>query len=224
MRDVMRAVIIAATATVFIAAPLFAQTERGYVTGIGGFAVTPDTTSGDVVAEVGVRIAPHLLVFGNVGQFHNLQPSDILPAVNETTTSLALGQGLDVIGTARVPAWYSIGGLRYEMNTRSHVSPYVLGGIGFARLTPKAQFTFSSGVLPDGSMPDIGADITSQLVSAGDFTTPVSTTALMFTLGGGVEIPMARHWAVDAGYRVSRVRADLPVSAQGATFGLGYRF
>lgn len=207
-----------------MSAPLFAQTERGYVSGIGGFAITPDTTSGDVVGEVGVRIAPHLLVFGNIGQFHNLQPSDIAPAVNNTTTSLSVGQGLDVIGTARVPAWYSVGGLRYEIPTRSHLLPYVLGGVGFARLTPKAQFTFSSGVLPDGSTPPMGEDVTSQLVSAGDFTQPASTNAIMLTFGGGVEIPMAGRWAIDAGYRLSRVRADVPVNAQGATFGLGYRF
>ena len=46
----------------------------------------------------------------------------------------------------------------------------------------------------------------------------------MFTLGGGVEIPVARHWAIDAGYRFSRVAADTPLNAQGATFGFGYRF
>src|SRR3989442_14221078 len=103
----MRAVIMAATATVLMAAPLFAQTERGYVTGIGGFTVTPDTTSGDVLGEVGVRIAPHLLVFGDLGQFHNLQPSDVQPTVDSTTALLAADQGLNVIGAGRVPAWYS---------------------------------------------------------------------------------------------------------------------
>jgi len=46
----------------------------------------------------------------------------------------------------------------------------------------------------------------------------------MFTLGGGVEIPVARHWAIDAGYRFSRVDADTPLNAQGATFGFGWRF
>jgi hypothetical protein len=220
----MKALMIVATVTLLTAAPLYAQTERGYVTGVGGFAATPDTTSGDVLGEVGVRVAPHLLVFGDVGQFHNLQPSDAQPAVDNTTAFLAQTQGVTVLGTPRVPAWYSLGGLRYEVPTQRRVLPYVLGGIGFTRLNPTAQFTYSSGTLPDGSTPSVGTDVTTQLVSAGDFTAPPASTAFMFTLGGGVEIPVTRRWAVDAGYRFSRVAADTPLNAQGATFGFGYRF
>jgi opacity protein-like surface antigen len=108
--------------------------------------------------------------------------------------------------------------------TRSRVSPYVLGGLGFARLTPTGQFTYSSGILPDGSTAAVGADVTSQLVTAGYFTAPPATNAFMYTLGTGVEIPVARHWAVDAGYRFSRVAAETPLNTQGITFGFGYRF
>ena len=220
----MKVISIAAALVALTAAPSMAQTERGYISGAGGFAVSPDTTSGDVLGEAGVRVAPHLLVFGDVGQFHNLQPSDVQPAVDSTTATLSGSTGLNVIGTARVPAWYSVGGLRFEVPTHSRVSPYALGGIGFARLTPTAQFTYSSGTLPDGSTPSVGDDVTTQLVTAGDFTTPAATNAFMFTLGGGVEVPVARHWAIDAGYRFSRVATDTPVNAQGATFGFGYRF
>ena len=220
----MKSCCIAATLIALTAAPLCAQTERGYITGAGGFAATPDTSSGDVLGEAGVRVAPHLLVFGNLGQFHNLQPSDVQPAVDSTTSLLSGSMGLNVIGAARVPAWYSTAGLRYEVPARSRVSPYVLGDIGVARLNPTARFTYSSGILPDGSTPSAGADVTTQLVSAGDFIAPPASTALMFTVGGGVDVPVARHWAIDAGYRLSRVSADTPVHAQGATFGLGYRF
>jgi len=159
-----------------------------------------------------------------VGRFHNLQPSDLQPSVNFTTTVLSSSEGLNVIGTGRVPAWYSTGGLRYEVPMLRRIAPYVLGGIGFARLSPTAQFTFSSGALPDGSVPAVGEDVTPTLVSAGDFAAPAASTSAMFTLGGGVEIPVARHWAVDAGYRFSRIAADTPLNAQGATFGFGYRF
>jgi opacity protein-like surface antigen len=220
----MRALIIVTAISLLPAAPLLAQTERAYITGVGGFAASTDTTSGNVVGEVGVRIAPHLLVFGNLGQFHNLQPSDAQPAVDSTMATLAGTTGLSVVGTARVPAWYSVGGLRYEVPTRGRVLPYVLGGIGFARLTPNAQFTYSSGTLPDGATPAVGDDVTSELVTAGYFTKPPATNAFMYSLGAGVEIPVARHWAVDAGYRFSRVAAETPLNAQGLTFGFGYRF
>ena len=221
----MKALMIATTLTMLTAAPLLAQqTGRGYVMGAGGFVATTDTTSGNAVGEAAVRIAPHLMVFGSLGHFHDLQPSDAQPAVDATTASLSATQGLAIIGTPRVPAWYSVGGLRYDIPTRSRVSPYISGGVGFARLTPTAEFMYSSGTLPDGSTPTVGADVTSQLVTAGAFTAPPASTAAMFTLGGGVAIPVARHWAVDAGYRFSRVAADTPLNAQGATFGFGYRF
>ena len=219
----MRVIVIVATAIVLMATSSFAQVERGYVEGAGGFAVSPDTTSGDVLGEVGVRVAPHLLVFGDLGQFHNLQPSTIQPAVDQSTATASATQGVTVIGTGRVPATYAVGGLRFEIPTRSRVSPYVFGGAGFARLTPTAQFSYSSGTLP-GATPTVGDDVTDQIISMGDFTQPPSTNAFMFSLGGGVSIPVAKRWTGDVGYRFSRVSADAPVNAQGVTFGLGYRF
>ena len=152
----MRALFVAAALSLLSAAPSLAQPERGYVTGLGGFAASTDSTSGNVLFDAGVRVAPHLLVFGNLGEFHNLQPSDALPAVDSTMATLSASQGLNVIGTARVPAWYSMGGVRYEVPAHAHVSPYVSAGLGLARLTPTAQFTYSSGILPDGSTPVVG--------------------------------------------------------------------
>jgi opacity protein-like surface antigen len=220
----MRALFVAVTLSLLSAVPSLAQTERGYVTGVGGFAASTDTTSGNVLFDAGVRVAPHLLVFGNLGQFHNLQPSDAEPAVDSTMATLSGTQGLNVIGTARVPALYSVGGVRYELPTRARVSPYVSAGLGFARLSPTAQFTYASGVLPDGSTPLVGTDVTSQLVTAGYFRAPPAENAFMYTIGTGVDIPVAQHWAVDVGYRFSRVSADTPLNAQGMTFGFGYRF
>src|SRR5258705_11480457 len=135
----MRSLFIAATVSLLPAAPLLAQTERGYITGVGGFAASTDTTSGNVVGEAGVRIAPHLLVFGNLGQFHNLQPSDAQPAVDSTTATLALSDNLTVTGTAREPAWYSISGVPYEIPTRSLGTPCVLGCLGLAPRAPQAK-------------------------------------------------------------------------------------
>ena len=144
---------IAAAIAVCTSSPLLAQTDRVYITGVGGFARSTDTTSGDAMAEVGVRIAPHLLAFGDVGRFGNLQPSDVQPSIAATTSQLSSSQGLAVIGTGSVPAWYSVGGLRFEVPLQGRVQPYVFGGAGFARLMPTAQFTLSSGTLPDGTPP-----------------------------------------------------------------------
>src|SRR4030095_1942485 len=201
----------------------FAQTERAYVSGIGGFAITPDTTSRDVSAEAGVRVAPHLAVSADVGHFHTLQPSDVQDNVDLTTQASA-DTGLSVIGTGRVPAVYSVGGVRYQPAVNRRVAPYVLGRVGLAHLKPTARFSYSSGTLPDGSTPAVGDDVTTQLESAFDFSLPLPTNAFMATVGGGVEVPLARHWAVEADYRFERIKADTPLNAQGATFGIGYRF
>jgi hypothetical protein len=219
----MKTLLIAATLAL-VAAPSYAQGSSVYANFSGGFAVSPDGTSGDVLGEVGVHIAPHLSVFADIGQFHNLQPSQAQPIVDGTVATLAAG-GLAVTGVARVPAFYSMGGLRYSLPMASRLSPYVFGGLGFARLSPTATFTYNSGTLVGATIPpNAGDDVTTQIVSLGDFTQPAASTAFMFSLGGGVEAPIAPHLVADVGYRVSRVSADTPVSAQSVTFGVGYRF
>src|SRR5258708_2373476 len=113
-------------ATLALAAPSYAQSSSVYANVAGGFAVSPDGTSGDILGQVGVRAARHLPVFGDIGQFHNLQPSAAQPAVDSTDAMLAAG-GLTVNGVARVPAWYSMGGVRYSLPVSARLSPYVFG-------------------------------------------------------------------------------------------------
>jgi hypothetical protein len=159
----MRKIILARVLTACTAAPLLAQSERGYLDGSGGFAISPEGTSGDVLFEGGVRVAPHPLVFGDLGWFHNLQPSAVQPSVDSATAAALASQGLGVTGIGRVPATYSLGGLRFESSIGRHLSSYILGGVGMARLTPSARFTLASGTLPDGTTPSPGQDVTRRL-------------------------------------------------------------
>lgn len=217
----MRTLVIAA-AIAALPCAAFAQTPRAYINGAGGFATTPDGTSGNVVSEVGVQVARNLFVFGNLGRFHDLQPSAEQPAVDSTTATLS-SIGIDVAGKADVPAWYTSGGARFEIPASKHVIPYVFGSVGLARITPHATFAYESGTLGD-TTPTTGADVTSQVVALGDFTQPPASNALMISGGGGVEAPIAKRVLFDASYRLSRVDADTPLHTQGLTFGIGYRF
>ena len=231
----MKTLMIAATATLLTAAPLLAQERgaggedaKGYVTGLGGFATSVTNTTSDIRFEGGVRVAPHVMIFGNVGRFGDLQ-GDLQPTLDAATSALAANQGLTVIGSGTLPAKYVSGGLRVEVPTHSRALPYVLGGVGVARLNPSAQFTFSSGTLPDGSTPAVGDDVTAILTTSGAFTEPASSSALMLTFGGGLQVSVTHHWVADAGYRYSRIAADTTLSASainanGMTFGVGYRF
>jgi opacity protein-like surface antigen len=218
-------------------APLFAQEHAqnggwqdsaGYVTGLGGFQAATGSTTGDVLVEGGVRVAPHVMVFGDLGYFRNLQ-ADLTNTLNNTVTSLQNTQGIGVTAAGTLPALYSIGGVRVEIPTSNLFLPYVFGGAGVAHLSPTQQFNFTSGTLPDGSTPTVGQDVTSNLTTTGLFTPTPASTAFMYTLGGGVLIPIAQRWVVDAAYRYSRIAADStlsasPLSTNGMTFGLGYRF
>lgn len=230
-----RTLIIAATATLMTSAPLAAQDHtaaqaesRGYVTGAGGFAASVANTAGDVRAEAGFRVAPHLTVFGDIGRFTNLQ-ADLQPTVDAAVAGFAANQGLSVIGGGRLPATYFTTGLRVDVPTHSRVLPYGIGGIGVARLMPSPTFMFSSGTMPDGSSPAIGDDVTSSLTTSGNFVSPSASSAFMFTVGGGTQIRVADHWVADASYRYSRIAADTtlsasPLSTNGMTLGFGYRF
>jgi opacity protein-like surface antigen len=177
--------------------------------------------------EGGGRIAPHVMLFGTLGHFKDLQ-ADLQPSLAAETAALS-GDGVGVDGLGTLPAWYGIGGVRAEIPASKHALPYVLGGLGAAHLTPSEQFTFSGGALPDGSTPGTGTDVTSALMTSGSLTLPAATSAFMYTLGGGVTVPVAQHWAADVGYRYSRIAADTVLTAgalntNAVTFGFGYRF
>jgi len=203
------------------------QDPAGYVSGFGGAAWTDGNSTGSVLFEGGVRVAPHLMAFTNVGRFADLR-ADLQPTLDGATTALA-NQGLVVTAGGSLPAWYGIGGLRAEIPTGARALPYVLGGVGAARLSPTPQFTFASGTMPDGSLPAVGTDITSTLLSTGTYTAPAASTEFMLMLGGGLQVPLVTRWVADVGYRYSRIAADTALSATALntnviTFGVGYRF
>lgn len=222
-------------AALLMASPVLAQNRNegggedamALVVGIGGFARAVGDTTGDGGLEGGVRIAPHLMAFGSLGRFGNLQ-ADLQPTIAATTASLA-DQGLVVFGSGRVPAWFGLGGVRGEFLVRGRVIPYGLVGVGGARLSPTTRFAFSGGTLPDGTEPMIGSDVTPALLAAGSITRTRASSAPMFTAGGGAQVLLASHWAADIGYRYARIAADSSLSASalnanGMALGVGYRF
>ena len=217
----------------FLAAPSFAQTERGYVEGIGGFAVSaastsPRVTAGDWAVDAGARVAPGLVAFGDVGRINDLTASTSESAVATTVSTLSSTDAVDVVGTARMPARYALGGLRWQPRASRRVMPFVLGGLGVAHLTPSARFTFTDGTLPNAdpsaTPPNMGDDVTAQISTLGVFTPPAPSNALMLTAGGGAQFDLRSHWVADTEYRLSRISASTPLHTQGLAFGLGYRF
>src|SRR5262245_5460323 len=173
--------VIATLALLCLPALSSAQAEpRAYISGAGGFATTSDGTSGELLAEAGVRFAPNLFVFGNVGKFNNLAPTSFQPDANAIAADFA-ASGVVLDPSTTVPAWHSIGGVRYTIPAHAaHMRPYVFGGAGFAHLMPSDRFVYSSGSLV-GASPSPGDDVTAQLVSLGELTQPPSSNAFMFS-------------------------------------------
>ncbi len=222
-KEIVRLLILASVVILLSPTSSFAQSDRVYFGLDGGVAVGPDGHSRDVAAEAGIRLMPHVSILGSIGEFGNLRPSDLQPVLDETSQDLADSLGLHVVGTSRVPAWYSMGGLRADIPFRGRVSPYVTGSAGVARLRPNGQFTYSSGPLTNGD-PIPGVDVTANVIALGMFTQPSPSNAFTFAFGTGATLQLDRHVALDAGYRFWHVAADTPLHAESVTVGLGYRF
>jgi len=200
MTNVLRRLVMAVALPAMTALPAVAQEApfhgtRAYMSLFGGTVWDADAT-GHFIVEGGARVAPHLLAFGNIGRFNDLQPD----------------------GPGSLPASYLLGGVRAELLEKRHALPYVLGGLGNAHLKPSEQF-----------MPDAGTDVTASLDTSDVLPALSHSNAFMYTLGGGVQVPVTAHWAGDVGYRYSRIAADStlstdPLGTNTMTFGFGYRF
>jgi hypothetical protein len=219
----MRTIVFVTVLSVATAAAAQAQPGSAYVQANGGFATTTDATSGAVSGEVGVRVARNLFVVGDFGQMRNVDPSIVQPTVDASVAALTAG-GLFVMGVPRVEARYAMGGVRYEIPRWTAAIPYVSAGIGSARLTPSARFTYENGNTIGGATAVLGGDATADVVSNGYFTAPAASNALMVRFGAGLKIPIGKRLVGDLGYSVSRISSDTPISAQGLQVGIGLKF
>ena len=241
----MKTPVTAVILTVLSAALLFAQqknnsgpTTNGYITTGGGlayfsnianFSTAGDQGTGIVAVDLGVRIAPHLIAFGDGGWLPNFQKG-LQPLLLNMTTSLYADHAISTTGTGTLRALYGLGGLSIAGPTLGQFTPYVLGGVGVARLSPTVHFTYHSGTIPgQAAAPAADADVTATLTSANLFTAPPTSSPLMFMAGGGLRLALALHSLLDAEYRYSRIAADAALTApaestNAITFGFGYRF
>ena len=189
----------------------------------GPSAISGASTTGNAAGEVAFRIAPRVMVFGNVGHMRDAQSSSLTTSVNDALSTLA-DNDLTATGTTKTPAWYSMGGARIQLSNKSAIRPYVLGGVGFARLNPSATFLYQSGTTSSGDVPVPGDDITSDVIASGAFAAPVASTELMFRGGAGVQVPLNKHLLGNVGYSLSRISSASPIYAQDLTFGVGVSF
>lgn len=187
---------------------------RGYVEAMADSAFA-NVTSQAYGAEVGVSVSPAVQVFVEAGRIRNVATGQISTAAQDVATFVAGLQPASVTYTVRQPAAIVSGGVRYLIPSGSSLQPYVLGGLGVARVTNKVGFLFNGAA---------AGDELSQYVTIGNDLSGATTSA-MVTLGGGVAVPVWQRVIVDLQYRYGRIFANPQrITANRLGVGIGVRF
>ena len=215
----MRSVMLLTVAALMFGGVAHAQSapadDSGYVEGVAQSAFG-NVTSQSYGVEAGFNVAPHVQIFGEVGQTRNVAPSTLGAAAQTIAGALAQTQG-NVSFTAKEPVNFFAAGVKYLfLIDGSKAVPYVLGGFGIARL--KRDVAFSVG----------GTDVTGSLqqfnIVLGTDLSGTSTRP-MLTVGAGVTYPIWRHLGIDGQFRFGRIFAEEQgINAARAGLGIGVRF
>jgi opacity protein-like surface antigen len=191
-----------------------ATADRGYAEVVAESAFS-NVTSQSYGAEFGVTVQPALQVFGSFGNMRNVATAELSASTLTIAGALSQLQTGSVSFTAKEPATFFVGGVRYRFAVAStNLKPYVSGGVGIASVTKDVTF-FINGSDASSTLPQyvtLGTDVSG------------SESKLMFTLGGGVVWPAWRQLIVDLHYVYSHISTDTAISVSRAGVGLGVRF
>jgi opacity protein-like surface antigen len=200
--------------------------QNGFVEGLGAVTFASGVDSGALGVNLGFRIAPHVFITGGFGRLRDVNSGSFNDTVNQTVNQAAASD-ITVTTLVRAPVTYALGGLRVETPTIGRrITPFVSGSFGVARLTPTASFLYASGAGNGqlSTMPNVGDNVTSQLVGLGYYASPVSENHPMLGLGGGVDLILTRNVNLNLAYRYSRIFATNPINVSGPSFAVGFRF
>jgi opacity protein-like surface antigen len=190
--------------------------SKGYVEAFAQSAFG-NVTSQAYGGEVGYTVRKNLQVFVEFGQVKDVAPPEFRAAAQLIAGFLSPTESSF---SAKEPVTFGAGGVKYLIPmSRSRVEPYVLVGVGVAKVTKDVTFTVGT------------ADVTSQLKSlgvqlgsdlSGEFTKP------MVTVGGGVDWPFWRQIVVGFQFRFSHIGAEdettsaLNIGRAGAAVGIRF--
>jgi opacity protein-like surface antigen len=196
-------------------APLPVEDARGYVE-VNAQSAFGNVTSQSFGGEVGFRLRPNVQVFFELATARDVSTPDVGTAAQLIANSLSQGQS-GVGFSVKSPATFGVGGARYLFPIPdSKLQPYVLGGLGAAKVTRNVKFTVN------------GTDVTANLaqlgvVLGGDLSG--SITKPMITLGGGIVYPVWQRVIADFEFRYGRIFADdQGINLSRAGLGIGIRF
>src|SRR5437868_4513590 len=115
----MRNALILALGILVWGSAAYAQEPKGYIEGAAGMSTITGTTTGNANGEVGIRVAPRVMLFGNIGRTADVVANGLFTAPN-ATTSLMLKTG----GGVQVPlAKHLLGNVGYSVSRISADTP-----------------------------------------------------------------------------------------------------
>jgi opacity protein-like surface antigen len=172
--------------------------SKGYVE-VFAQSAFGNVTSQAYGGEVGYTVHKNLQVFVEFGQVRNVAPPERGAAAQLIAGFLSQTQG-NVSFSVKEPVTFGAGGVKYLIPmSRSRVEPYVLVGVGVAKVTKDVTFAVGSADVT-GQLTSLGVQLGSDL--SGEFKKP------MVTLGGGVDWPFWRQVVVGLQFRFSHIGAE----------------
>lgn len=192
------------TAVLLLATPTWAQSEHGFIRGLGGLTFGSTETASIVGGGVGVNLGDDIQITGEFGRIHNVMPKDISEMLDDLADLLTLELGVPVNFGATLPTIYGLGGVRYNVPTASRIRPFVEAQVGFANISADIEAEV------------FGIDVSDEVQEEADLD---SATEFLLGLGGGIGIGLTDALAVDIGYRYGRIFTDDPAINTNAVYG-----
>ena len=190
-----------------------APASKGYVEAVAQSAFG-NVTSQSFGAELGFTVAPKVQVFVEAGFVRDTAASDLGASAQIIAGFLSQTQ-TGVAFSGKQPVGFGAGGIRYLIPASARFEPYVLAGVGVARVTKEVSFSVAGSDVT-GTLPQYGVVLGTDLSG--------SESAAMMTLGVGVAWPWQRL-VVDLQYRYGRVFAsEQGLNVNRAGVGIGFRF
>jgi len=193
-----------------------ADPGKGYVEVVAQSAFG-NVTSQNYGVEAGYTVYPNVQVFGEFGRTRNIATSEFSAGAQTIATALTVAQTQPVSFTAKQPLTFGLAGAKYLVPIEgSKILPYVMAGIGAARITSDARFVVA------------GTDVTSNIAQYGivlGTDLQGSVTKAMISLGGGATYPIYQQVVLDLQFRYGHVFASgESINVTRAGIGLGIRF
>jgi opacity protein-like surface antigen len=215
----MKRTVMALALTLAFSGAAHAQTTTAPTTGYA--QVLAQSAFGNVTSqsfglEAGYALDPRLSVLLEIGRTRDTAPERIGPSAQQIAQALAQSQGAAVDYSVKQPVFFFGVGARYSFPRDSPFEPYVLGGVGIARVKKDVSFEIDGTDVTD-SLDDYGVVLGSDL--AGTATKP------MISLGGGVVYRWREPWIFDLNYRFGRIFTDIEgTTVNRLGLGVGFTF